>query len=660
MCVALLVAACTPEDGLVAQITGPDAVPVPTASDDGVEDTTVFGRLVDDGCPFAAPATATPTCHRLLVPSAWIDPSSPEISVQVAVFAATDPSGDHAANPVIWFEGGPGAGPIETIAQWFDETFSEINTEFDVVFFDPRGTGFSLPSLDCPELDELYLIAEGSTLGDQAEAMRQCSNRLAREGVDVRDYDSLATARDVEALRRALGADSWNLIGQSYGTRLAQTYVREFPGSVRSMVLDGAYSAADEPDDDLAGAVPALERLLDACTNDVRCNTTYPDTSGRFGDLIAEAGTDGIEVDSVDPDTGEAYTYVLDDAALADIVFQSMYSTYHAASWPRIVSNVEAGDTSLLDLLVSSLSSAGASNDDVGVFYSVQCRDEWSFVTANDTARPTAFTLNDDAAANAWSLLCANWGAGAADPVEAHPISTDVPTLILAGEFDPITPREGAIALQGELGATFVEFAQVGHGTIGALRCASTTTGAFIKNLTLPANADGVADVACAEDHLRSDLFVSEPGDSPLGEPTVLTLNGSAISVALPDWLSFEPGDGYLIRDSRLSDLAGLLVDVWNRGETADEIAQWYADEVFLDRPQTATPTIVNGHSVTSYTGSTNQGVVLDVVSDVTVSLIDVGDGVTVAITLFANPGRIDAELPTLDAVVASVSLVSP
>jgi len=646
----LFVSACTPSDGLTARVTGREALPVPQQANDGVESAAIVGSLVTDACPFTAPSGTTPLCHRLVVPSAWADRGSPELSIQVAVFEATNASAQDIGT-VLWIEGGPGAGPLATVSSWFDAAFSSLNENFDVVVFDPRGTGFSLPSLDCSEIDDLYGLESGFGIGDQVDAVRDCSTRLASDGIDITDYDSLATARDIEALRRQLSVDQWNLVGQSYGSRLAQTYVREFPESVRAIVLDGAYSIDDDPADDSKQSVAALRRLLASCLVDVRCNAEFPEFEARFFMMLEKVGRDPIDIESVDPDTGETHSYVVDDIYFADLVFQSLYDTYTSSSWPRIIADLEAGNTDTLDFLATQMAGGVGTGNDVGVYYSVQCRDEWSFSDDQPEESPSAFDESDEISAGVWGLFCPSWGAGSAEPVEAFAITTEVPTLILGGEFDPVTPREGAEVLQSQLGADFLEFANVGHGTLGVLDCAGTVATQFLTDLVL-------RGVGCAEDHLVPNTFVDSLADSPLGDPSELTLFGTTIELRLPEWASpGEPGDGYIIRDQRLSDLGGILIDVWNQGETDDEILDWYRSNYFTAEPSSAegrtTP-----QAVTVVAGPTSNGVVVGVGSFMYLAIVDVSETVTVAISHFTSSKDPDV-LNRLFDIAESVQLVS-
>ncbi|NOX28895.1 MAG: alpha/beta hydrolase [Actinobacteria bacterium] len=645
----LFVSACTPSDGLTARVTNREALPVPVVPDVDVESAAIVGSLVSDSCPFAAPAGTSPQCHRLIVPSAWADRGSPELSIEVAVFEATNaPAQDDGT--VLWIEGGPGAGPLATVSSWFDIAFSSLNESFDVVVFDPRGTGFSLPSLDCTEIDDLYELESGFGLSDQVGAVSDCSARLASDGIDVSNYDSLATARDIEALRRQLSIHQWNLVGQSYGSRLAQTYVREFPESVRAMVLDGAYSIADDPGNDSKNAVPAVGRLLASCTADSRCNAKFPDIQQRFDAVVQDITTDPLEVNGVDPETGDSYTYVIDSAYFTDLVFQSLYQTYASASWPRIISDLEAGNTASLDFLATQTGGIGT-GDDVGVYYSVQCRDEWAFTDEQPSDVVSAFAQADEISQGFWGLFCPSWGSGSAAPIEAYAITSDVPTLILAGEFDPVTPREGARDLQEQLNAEFFEFASVGHGTLGFLACADTTATQFLTDLTLD-------PVSCGEDHLRPNVFLETLAQAPLGEATELTRFGTTISLRVPDWSDAgDPGEGYFVRDQRLVDFDGVLIDIWSERETVDEMASWFRNNYFSGQPS-AESGFTSPKVLTVLSAPTREGVVGGIESFMYVALVDVGDNVRVAISHFTHGPNLDA-LERVIQMAESVQLVS-
>lgn len=636
---ALICASCTVDDGLSASLTDADAVPVPTEAADGVRAADIVGSLVSDTCPFDVPLDTSPECSRLIVPSAWVDPLSPEVSMQLARFPATDPDGVDRGT-VLWLEGGPGGAPLEFLSSWFDIAFADLNRAFDVVVFDPRGVGFSLPNLDCEEVDALYEI-DGFLLADQASALRDCSTRLAGNSIDVADYDSLSTARDLEALRRALDVEQWNLVGQSYGSRLAQTYVREFPDAVRAMVLDGAYSTADEPDDDLAAGAKALDRLIASCERDAACAEAHPSFGVDLRQLIDDAADQPIAVSGLNFSDGSSFEYDLDAASLVDVIFQSLYDTYASGSWPDIVADLANGQTWSLDLVVSDSSGGVGSGDDVGAFYSVQCRDEWAYTSDNGEVDPGPFTEVDIASSDAWPFLCAAWGAGAADPVEGVRASGSTPTLVLGGEFDPITPTEGAIEVAAAFDARFVEFERTGHGTIGLLPCAGLTASLFLLDF-------GV-EVGCVDDHLVETTFVGGVDTTSMVE---VDLGDVTVVLEMPDWFEADATPGRRrVRDQRLTDLTAISLDHEVAAST-EAVVDLLLD--LFDAPPT-----ISAHpdGSTRLSGTGRQGLIEGLTGDQEMAIVALDGNDFLVVGLVTAVDELAVDRPMLDRVTASIEL---
>src|SRR5262249_34167472 len=147
------------------------------------------------------------------------------------------------ADPLVFNQGGPGFGSIDTYVGIM--LSSPFRAKRDLIAFDQRGTGYSQPTLTCPEiisetiatLDQNLSIAEGDSLYN--DAALQCRDRLTHAGVNLSAYNSQENAADVDDLRVALGYSQLNLYGVSYGSLLVLDTLRFFGSSVRTAVIDG-------------------------------------------------------------------------------------------------------------------------------------------------------------------------------------------------------------------------------------------------------------------------------------------------------------------------------------------------------------------------------------------------------------------------------------
>jgi pimeloyl-ACP methyl ester carboxylesterase len=184
----------------------------------------------EGACPFLVIAPEvegeTIVCGRLIVPENRARPSSPTISLQVAIVLS--PASEPAA-PIVYLEGGPGGSAVVNVPDVW--TRSALRRHTDLLIVDQRGTGYSTPSLDCPEF-----------LDDEADdPVRACRDRLTAAGVDLGAYQSRESARDVADLLAVLNIEKATLFGVSYGTRLALTIMRDHPKRIVSAILDGVY-----------------------------------------------------------------------------------------------------------------------------------------------------------------------------------------------------------------------------------------------------------------------------------------------------------------------------------------------------------------------------------------------------------------------------------
>lgn len=194
-----------------------DAVEEPAAAVAGGGDG-VYERA---DCPFDSDADVE--CGYLTVPENRTKADSPLIQLAVAILYAPDGSTEL---PIVFLEGGPGGSSLaEFSAEEWDFPFTRNR---DLIFIDQRGTGYSIPTLDCPELsDETYDLSQENPEMD-------CRERLVAEGVDLTAYNTTENAADIAALRSALDIEAWDLLGVSYGTRLALDVMRFHPeGFVR-------------------------------------------------------------------------------------------------------------------------------------------------------------------------------------------------------------------------------------------------------------------------------------------------------------------------------------------------------------------------------------------------------------------------------------------
>lgn len=419
------------------------------------------------------------------------------IMLAVAIFHP--PGGATQPDPVIYLSGGPGASALEAVRYGLEAFEPVLATGREVVLFDQRGVGLSRPALDCPGFDEISreLIdrrINGREVGEEETARLQWASllecqRVLSEVANLSAYNSANSAADVEDLRLALGYSQVNLWGGSYGTRLALEVMRRYPQGLRSVVLDAVYP----PDVDLYLEAPAnferaLDQLFDACAANEVCRTAHPDLRGVFFGMVERLNATPVLREVEDPYTGETYEAWMNGNTILGLTFQLLYDSRLRYLLPTQIGAASQGDYTAFDrtrdslLRLSSISSRG-------MMFSVQCHEELAFSSLaafqDELARhPEISEMYENSILGGLAYrVCSAWEAGRADESANQPVFSEVPTLVMAGEFDPITPPEwGHHAAETLANSFFYEYPGLGHGAGALPGCPNRMFIAFLED----------------------------------------------------------------------------------------------------------------------------------------------------------------------------------
>lgn len=412
----------------------------------------------------------------------------------VAVFKSDSPT--PAPDPIVYLSGGPGENALKTVELNFNTIFAPYLATRDLIMFDQRGTGSSNPALNCPEIKEflfenLTADTDLQTFMDQSlDSYRRCYDRLSAEGVNFAVYNSAQNAADVAMLRVALGYEEWNLLGASYGTRLAQTILRDNDAGVRSVVLDSVYPLeVNLQTDTPANLKRAMDLFFAMCAADETCSTEYPDLETVFWDLVAEYNETPFLLTTADIFTGERREVLTYGDSLIRELFRALYQPEMIELLPRLIFNLRNGDTDLL-ARISSRSLSLIDFVSTGMQISVQCREEIYFTDPDEEAAAVAefeefgTTFISSSMTGLLGLdICEFWQTGTPDAKENEPVTSDIPTLIVHGELDPITPPFwGRQVAERFDKAFFFEYPAQAHGPGLISACARRMVLEFIDN----------------------------------------------------------------------------------------------------------------------------------------------------------------------------------
>lgn len=464
-------------------------------------------------CPVDVSWTGeTIDCHIVTVPLDHDDPTRGEI--ELAVMRIHSWSSDPQPDPVVYLEGGPGGAPIFYFDTWLG---SPILDQRDIILVDQRGTGFSWPSLGCPETFDAFEPEEVT------DALVACRQRFGAEGFDLSLFNSVQNAHDLDMVRQALGVDRWNLYGISYGTRVALTVMRLYPESVRSAILDSTVP----PDVDLIGGFARLEeeamaKLVAGCADDDTCRERYGDLQVQMDRVRERLGADGEPIDI--PWLDGTDTFYQEYVTAEDFQYGvgiALYDSTLIPILPWIIDRVAGGDdVALGTLMAMAWYTPPPEGQADGAYYAVLCTEETPFVPrASMEAERRA---SEEAGFPALEGICAAWDLQPADSVESEPVHSEAPTLILAGGFDPATPPEwGSIAAETLPNSRLVVVEGGGHG-VSIDGCGLAVAVEFLDDPTAPVSA------GCATDRTR---FVISP--VPVSQIDLINGNTNEFGAAL-------------------------------------------------------------------------------------------------------------------------------
>jgi len=379
----------------------------------------------------------------------------------------------------------------------------------DIVLLDARGTGYSEPGELCPALESMETRTAILRLPFEERTalvrrmLAACRDRLEREGVDPGHFNSVALARDLETLRVTLGYDRLNLIGISWGTRVALEMLRRFPGSVRSVVMYGPFPPDGAVPGGLAGrAGPSLERLFSACAADSTCRAEYPEVAREFRALLAELDADPVELSTP---TG---VFRVDGAAAETMVIYALYDSEFLRYVPLAIRELRRRNASFLEILLPQAIGQGRSG---GFYYAAHCFELPPPIAADSLRRlrerfpwsGRAERFGPDPA-----TVCGAFVPRAADRTVVQPVRSDVPTLIFVGEFDPTTPQEyGRRIASTVVRSHVVVLKGRGHDVNAPTECTARIRRAFLEDPESPPDTSCAASAAPVA--FRTDLHVN-------------------------------------------------------------------------------------------------------------------------------------------------------
>jgi pimeloyl-ACP methyl ester carboxylesterase len=450
-----------------------------------------------------SPQRVSAQCGRLEVPERYDAPEGRRISLKVAVVEAERAS--KQPDPLYFLAGGPGQAATEQYPR-ITQAFYRVNLERDVVLVDQRGTGGS-GKLRCENLEGKAPLVELSE-EEELQALEACGTSMT---VDVTQYTTEASARDLDRVRQALGHERLNLAGISYGTRLALVYQRLFPDRVRTMVLDGVapvskiLGATFEQD-----AQAALDLMVKRCAAEAPCRGAFPSLSAEVKKVFAQVAAQPIKARVRHPVTGVEQEVAVTQDLLRQAVSMLSYANETIALLPLLLHTAAQGDFRPLAAQTLSTSEELQSSVSRPLNLSILCNEEVPFFPPALPKAETEASYLGDSKREGLRKACAKWPHRAVDASFRQPVRSEVPALLLSGEADPVTPPSNAEEAARFLPSSLQLVAR-GHGHSVVTRgCLPRLVDRFIKS----GKVSGL-ETSCAQALHPTPFFLDFVGPPP-------------------------------------------------------------------------------------------------------------------------------------------------
>jgi pimeloyl-ACP methyl ester carboxylesterase len=409
-------------------------------------------------CPIEVPADPPVDCGYLVVPENYDEPGQGAIRLPVLIVRSR--SAFPAPDPLLYTGGGPGSSSLATVWYFAESPYIE---DRDVIIFEQRGNLYAQPSLVC-EITSQPEATQGQT---------PCLDHLRQQGIDLADYTTANIVEDLHALRQVLDYEEWNLEGISYSTQLMLLTMDRHPQGIRSVILQSVSPPwengyAHDPEH----AVRALNVMFDDCAADPLCAQAYPELEKHFYEVLSRLNAKPVPVDYVAGRNGEHnIVTVTGHTLLGWMVTDAFYGParppHQTAYLPMLIEQVWQGNTEVLHGWArDSVEHLQDASWSWGLFLAVNCQGPAAATTAKELqAQAAAYPRLEGYLRHSRELeLCRLWDLPTAPPLADGPVHSDIPTLVLAGSYDPITPPEWSRSAAASLpNSYYYEFPSAGH-----------------------------------------------------------------------------------------------------------------------------------------------------------------------------------------------------
>lgn len=440
-------------------------------------------------------------CGFVTVPENPNKPDGKQIQVHYVVLPAVKNVNHEEA--LLAIAGGPGQSAIDNAAG-FDSILNKVRQQRDILLIDQRGTGRS-NVLNCDAGPQSPLSFDDDNVDTLAEAQK-CRDQFP--DTDVTQYGSLNAVQDFEAVRAHLGYKKLHLYGISYGTRMAQLYMRLYPEHLATVTLDGIVPMQQSVLEIGSAIERGFDLLFKDCQETAACHAEFPELKAEFDQVVAKLSQGPVMEPVHDPVTGEKTLLTMTRAKFYGAIRMALYQTNVRALVPHAIHQAAKGNYQpLLGLFALTTDGAGMA---MGMHASVVCGEDIHRITpAMREQAKTSYvgkTMLESLEAS-----CSVWKVPPVDANFSEPIKSDIPTLLLSGEIDPATPPSwGELAMEKLTNAKHFVAPYATHG-VAYQSCANNLVAELVRTGSVK-DLDG----ECLKKDVRRSFYLNASSVEPL------------------------------------------------------------------------------------------------------------------------------------------------
>ena len=429
-------------------------------------------------------------CGAITVPENYAAPQVKQIKIHYLILPAIKPSFEKEA--LLAIAGGPGQSAIDNAAS-FDKIFTKVRQQRDILLIDQRGTGSS-NQLTCEGAGFEGGLAFNDDELDIAAETKACLSEL---DADVSQYGSETALKDFEAVRQALGYQKLHLYGISYGTRMAQLYMRHYPEALATVTLDGVVPMQQSVLNIGDAITRAIDLLLKDCQDNPLCHQQFPKLEEELDQVQALLNKGPQFSQTRDPLTNAPTQLTMTQGKFMGAIRMALYMPNIRALLPHAIHQAAEGNfQAIMGLYALTVNSTGIS---AGMHSAVVCGEDWQRFSQAERERLSQSYFGQEMI-KAFDLSCPIWQIPAADASFAAPIASNLPTLVLSGQIDPATPPSwGELAMAKLTNAKHFVAPYATHG-VAYQSCGNN----LIAELIASGSVDGLSQECLSNDVSRN------------------------------------------------------------------------------------------------------------------------------------------------------------